>query len=197
MDRLELVDLYVNQKLSAVGIAAKLGISDKKVRYWIEKHQIPRRSISEAVYVKHNPHGDPFRVVEAITPQDFLLFGLGIGLFWGEGNKASTSAIRIGNTDPKLLRAFIAFLKTFFGIKKEVLKFHLQIFTDTDINEALDYWTKELGVPKVQFFKPTITVSGSLGTYRKKSIYGVVTVYFNNTKAKKVLDKLLADIAQW
>jgi hypothetical protein len=63
----------------------------------------------------------------------------------------------------------------------------MHIFTDIDIKEAYNYWIKKLRIKKEQFYKPVITETGKLGTYRKKSRYGVVTVYYCNKKLRDLL----------
>jgi hypothetical protein len=67
----------------------------------------------------------------------------------------------------------------------------LHIFSDIDIEEAYDYWIKELKIKKEQFYKPTITITGKLGNYRNKSKYGVLTVIYGNTKLRNALVGLL------
>lgn len=119
------------------------------------------------------------------------LFGLGLGLYWGEGNKANKNTVRLGNSDPALLNKFIEFLIKFFNIDKKDLKFHLHIFSDINVDKALAYWTKKLKINKKQFYKPLITKSGSIGTYKNKSKFGVVTIYYGNIKLKNKLVDLL------
>lgn len=186
-----LEELYLGKKKSMQEIANMLGCSLHKVNYWANKHLMPIRSRSDAVYLKCNPDGDPFLFREPITIGEAKLFGLGIGLYWGEGTKASKTSVRLGNTDPYLLKKFIEFLVAFFGIEKSDLKFALQIFTDISINNAMDFWIKHLKIRKEQFNKPIITKSGSLGTYRKKSQYGVLTVMYHNKKLRDLLVSLL------
>jgi hypothetical protein len=53
------------------------------------------------------------------------------------------------------------------------------------------YLTKILGVPSSQFMRPTVTISGSIGIYRRKSQYGVVTVMYHNIKLRDVLVGML------
>lgn len=188
--------MYVIEKASMSEIAQKLHCSVHRVAYWMDRHQIVRRTISEAIYQKHNPNGDPFKVKVIKSLPDTMLLGLGLGLYWGEGNKANKHSIRLGNTDPTLVRTFINFLIQLFGVNKDDLHFGLQIFTDIDPVSALAYWTKELGVKPSQFYKITVTISGSIGTYRKKSQYGVITVHYHNKKLRDIIINLLAEIAQ-
>lgn len=172
-------------------ISTQLNCSVHTVEYWLKKYAIPRRSISDAIYRMHHPKGDPFTLQSPITIEDFLLYGIGIGLYWGEGTKANLSAIRLGNTDPELLKIFLQFLVRFFGIQAKDCRFGLQIFTDINPEEALDFWSKKLKIHRRQFYKVTVTQSGSLGTYRKKSQYGVVTIYYQNKKLRDILVHLL------
>lgn len=52
--------LYVRDGQSMQEIANILNCSVHKVAYWMNQHNINRRSISDAVYMKLNPDGDPF-----------------------------------------------------------------------------------------------------------------------------------------
>jgi len=172
-------------------IALGLGCSVHKVTYWMDRHQIKRRSISEAVYQKHNPNGDPFTIKPITTKADAELLGLGLGLYWGEGTKANKHSVRLGNTDPELIKAFMRFLIELFGVSKDRLRFGLQIFSDTDPDEALEFWLRKLNVEASQFGKIVVTISGSIGTYRHKNMRGVVTVYFHNKKLRDIIVGML------
>lgn len=176
-------------------ISKQLGCSHHKVAYWMSEYKIKRRSRSQAVYLINNPLGDPFKIKEPRTKHEAILYGLGIGLYWGEGNRASLNLVRLGNSDPALLKCYTQFLTELCGVKKESLKFSLQIFSDIDVDTALNFWTKELNVSKEQFFKPRVTISGSIGTYRRKSEYGVVTIYFGNTKLRNIIAGQIAEAA--
>lgn len=182
-----LSELYIKKRKSSAEIAKIFKCSNHKIDYWLLKYGIPKRKISEAIYIKHNPQGDPFKIYEPKTLEEARLFGLGIGIYWGEGNKADKGTIRVGNSDPELLKIFIRFLMKFFGIKRDDLRFHLHLFSDIDINEATRFWSGKLKIKKQQFYKPMVSISGSLGTYRKKSKYGVLTVYYSNTKLKDII----------
>lgn len=177
-------------------IAIQLGCSIHKVTYWMKKHNIPKRSISEAIYNKNHPHGDPFDFSVPTNPEKLLLYGIGMGLYWGEGTKSNKYSVRLGNTDPELIVTFVQFLTEICNIRKEKLRFGLQIFSDTTPETALNFWLKRLRVDSEQFYKITVTRSGSVGTYKNKSEYGVVTVYFNNKKLRDILVQQLAGVAQ-
>lgn len=174
-------------------ISKNLAVSVHKVSYWMTKNNIPKRSISDAVYLKKHPNGNPFSFKNPLSTEEIKLLGLGLGLYWGEGNKLNKSAVRLGNTDPKLIRVFIKFLVKLFNINKDDLRFSLQIFTDINPDKAIKFWIKQLNIKREQFYKPIITKSNSLGTYRKKSKYGVMTVNYLNSRLRNLLIKMLSD----
>jgi hypothetical protein len=173
-------------------IAEREKCSVHKVQWHLDKQGIRRRTRSEAGYVKHNPAGDPFALRTPKTLEEAKLLGLGIGLYWGEGTKASPTAVRLGNTDSALLRKFVKFLTDMCGVPTGRIKYGLQIFEDIDAATAVSYWMKELNITREQFL-PTIVVSPAQGrgTYRRKSKYGVVTIYFNNKKLRDILVNML------
>jgi hypothetical protein len=183
--KLCLQKLYIKEQKSVSQIAKLFNCSENKVNYWLKKFEIKKRTISEAVYIQNNPNGDPFKFRLPHNDEEWMLYGLGIGLYWGEGNKMNNHAVRLGNTDPDLLKKFLQFLHTFYKIDSSRLRFGLQIFTDIDPDSAKLHWSEKLSIPPAQFQK--ITVSKSLhknGTYRKKSQYGVLTIYFSNMKLR-------------
>ena len=191
MSKMKLRKLYLKDGFSVAQISDKFSVSQHKTNYWLSKHSIKKRSISEAMYLKLNPNGDPFCYHAPRSKAEWLLFGLGIGLFWGEGNKRNKFSVRLGNTDPRLIQTFLVFLDKIFRIDRTKLRFGLQVFSDISPEVARKYWEKELNVPSSQFYKVTVTPARSIGTYKHKSEYGVLTVHFSNTKLKKAIDKLI------
>jgi hypothetical protein len=187
MDYQALLKLYTTDRKSVREIAHQFGCSESRVNYWLKKYKIPKRSISEAIYQSHNPTGHPFTLKKLKTSKDFFLFGLGVGLYWGEGTKSNLNSVRLGNTDPDLLKNFILFLEKLYGIKKDKLRFGVQVFTDLAPAVCLKYWCSTLDISPQQFYKPVISKSQSRGTYRRKAQYGVITIYFNNTKLRDIL----------
>ena len=113
-----------------------------------------------------------------------FLFGLGLGLYWGEGNKRNKNSVRLGNIDPDLIIIFMQFLQKVFNVRKEKFKFGLQIFNDIDPSMALSFWQKKLSVSPTQFQKVVVTKKRGKGTYRYKAEHGVLTIYVNNKKLR-------------
>lgn len=185
--QIDLENRYLKLGLSAKEISQQLGCSENKIHYWLNKYKIKKRSIAEATYIKSNPKGDPFIYNAPDSNIDWFLYGLGLGLFWGEGNKANKHAVRLGNTDPALIKHFLDFLYKIYQIDKTRLRFGLQIFTDTKPDIAKRFWCNKLGVGIAQFHKTTITKQQKPGSYGKKLQYGVLTVYFSNRKLRDII----------
>jgi hypothetical protein len=166
-------------------IATHVGCSPHKVDYWLRKYEIPKRSYSDATYVKHNGLTDPFYIKKNLTYTEQKLFGLGVGIYWGEGNKRNIHAVRVGNTDPKLLGVFIDFLVHICGVNPSKIRYGLQLFTDVEERDALNFWQDELSITRNQIM-PTVSriESGKIGTYKTKNQFGVMTVYVFNKKLR-------------
>ena len=179
MNEKDLRRMYIDEKRSAREIAERFHCSVHKVNYWFERYQIQKRSISEAIYTKRNPKGDPFEIKDIKTVEDAKLFGLGIGLYWGEGNKRNDNAIRLGSVTPGIIRNFMEFLVVLMGVQKSKFRFGLQIFSDMSREKCLQFWLRELKefeIKPTQFFKVTVAPTRGAGSYREKSKFGVLTV---------------------
>ena len=178
---------------SMMEIAQEIGHSLSGVKYWMDKLNIPRRSRSEANYLKYNPAGDPFKIKKLKTRKDIELFNLGIGLFLGEGTKKTKHHVILTNTNPKILKLFLKFLKEICGVKNRKIKVALNIFDDVDLKEALSFWRKSLRISS-SMFRTSIIRKSRGGTYKNKSKYGTLTIYVSNTKLKKLIDKYCEEV---
>lgn len=187
ISKLELSDLYLKKKYSVSSIASEFKCSQSKVNFWLKKYNIKKRSISDAIYMHHNRAGEPFSSIDFKRSETSFILGLGIGLYWGEGNKVNKHSIRLGNTDPDLIFNFIKFLKTIFKIKESKLRFGLQVFNDVNSDVAINFWKSKLNVNDNQFQKVVVSKVRGIGTYKNKSKYGVLTIYFNNKKLRNII----------
>ncbi len=104
------------------------------------------------------------------------------------------NSVRLGNTDVDLIKVFLSFLKKIYNIEESKLRFGLQLFNDIPKQKALKYWSLTLGVPEEQFQKIIVTKSVRKGTYTKKSEYGVLTIYFSNTKLRDTIMSAITEL---
>jgi hypothetical protein len=172
---------------SAKEAGERLGISEKKVRYWMRKAGIKARSWSEATYCKRNPKGNPFKIIDQLqNSKDLMLFFVALGLYLGEGTKKGKHNVALGNTDPGILRAFLNFLRTICKVDESRIFAELNIFDDVNTEDARAYWTQAVGISKKQIRHVACRKSKG-GTYKNKSRYGTLTIKVCNFKLKKII----------
>lgn len=180
---------------SAAEIGGDLGVSWRKVIYIMDKYGIKRRSRSEAIYCKHNPDGDPFKIKQKLSVEQKCLKALALGLYWGEGSKYNPISIRLVNSDPSLLRTFIRFLKEICGVNSVKIKVWLTVHSDVVIKEAERYWSEQLDIPLTQFSKTVVINHRGKGSYKNKIFYGTATVCVHNMKLRQIIQKWLEEYA--
>lgn len=83
------------------------------------------------------------------------IFLLGLFLYWGEGTKSAICSTQLTNTNPAMIKFFIRWLEL-LGVNKRDLKVKLHLYSDMNIKQAIDFWSKELKIPINQFKKPYI-----------------------------------------
>jgi len=112
----------------------------------------------------------------------------------GRRKQKNNHSVRLGNTDPGVIKCFLEFLTETYQIDKTRLRFGLQIFSDISPKDALNFWTETLGVSGKSFHKIIITKSGKLGTCREKNRTGVLTIYFSNTKLRDIIVSAITEL---
>jgi hypothetical protein len=188
----KLSNLYLDKHKSSSEIARIIQCSENKINYWLNKYRIKKRTISEAVYLKCNPKGDPFTIKSNLNRDEVKLNAVGLGIYWGEGDKSpNNTSIRVSNTDPFLIKKFREFLKKIYKVKKDKIQYSLILFNDIDKKIAVEFWKKELKIKEKQLGKIIVIPSQGKGMYKNKSKYGVLTIIFTN---KKLKEKILKDI---
>lgn len=191
----ELKSLYVDRKLSLSEIASFTGFKTHKVIYWMEKYGIVRRKQSEANYIKWNPNGEPFNIKKRLTRSEIKLKYLALGLYWGEGGKTGNHGIRITNSDPGVIRTFLKYLVNICEARDSKIHFYLQTFKDNNVSIAKKYWSQELSIDPSRINTGTPVHSMGKGTYKKISLYGVITLAFCNTHLQSYIMKELGKLS--
>lgn len=121
-----------------------------------------------------------------LSKRDMLIGG--IFLYWGEGSKSSSYTTSVSNTDPNVLKFFIRWL-SLFGVEKSELKVSLYLYKDMNIKKEVDYWVKELNIPRSCFRRPYVKDSTLSGlSYKNGFGHGTCNVrYFNKEMWQKTL----------
>lgn len=102
--------------------------------------------------------------VASVSKRD--LFILGLGLYWAEGYKNGNEECGLTNSDPDIIRAFIRWLKSAYGISVQQLVARVSVNTihKDRIDEIESYWSRRSKIPRSQF-----TTASFLKTIAKKT----------------------------
>lgn len=184
----QIVNCYVNLKLSEMQTAKRLSISANKVRRILDKYKIERRSISDAITHLHiTEYGKrPFILRDKLTEEQRILKAIGVMLYWGEGTKRGGS-VALANSDPKMINLFLRFLREICGIDEGRLRVGLHHYSDHDPKKLIKFWVNVTRIPPDQFDRPFLHFAGR-GSYKNKSQYGTVAVRYSDSRLLKVLN---------
>jgi hypothetical protein len=109
------------------------------------------------------------------------LFIAGLFLYWGEGTKTARDLVALTNTDPSMIKFFINWLQG-LGIKKTDLRVKLHLYSDMDVENKTNFWSKALKIPLTNFRKPYIKDSKfSSLTYKNSFGHGTCMVSYGNS----------------
>jgi hypothetical protein len=89
-------------------------------------------------------------VLERIDTKNKDIIELALSLLYlGEGAKNGLTSL--GNSNPLILKFFIASMNSVYGIDRESAKCELHLRSDQNENVAINFWSKELQISKEKF----------------------------------------------
>jgi len=113
--------------------------------------------------------------IHPLTPYEFKIAGA--MLYWAEGSK--NEGVEVTNSDPKLIKFMVRWLKETCGITSERLSARLNIHANQNDKKIKKYWSKVTNIPLSQFGKSYIKPEGT--GHRKNILHnGVIKVKFRN-----------------
>ncbi len=83
------------------------------------------------------------------------LWMVGLGLWIGEGSK-TMEQIRLVNSDPRVVRLFINWLREICELEDENITIAMHLYPDSDEHSSMRYWMNITELPKKQFRKTQI-----------------------------------------
>ena len=176
-----------NNGLSMMDIAVKSGISTRKIRYILMNNGVKIRTHSEANYIKANPNGDPFEILNVLSPEEEHLKAMALGLFLTQGNLKNKNSVKFSNSNPGIVKIFVKFLKIVCGIPSDKIKASIIIYPDVNAKKCKQYWSDFLDLPLEQFTKTTILNARNKVSTKKHSDIGTATVYVHNKKLLNII----------
>lgn len=110
------------------------------------------------------------------------LFITGLTIYWGEGDKTGRGSVRVGTTDPVMLKVFKRFLEEICGVDESHIRTWLLLYPDLDENESKQYWIREVGISPDSFIKSTVIQ----GRHKSRRVrYGVCAIYTSSNYLKE------------
>lgn len=89
--------------------------------------------------------------VGRLSDRELLL--VGAALYAGEGSKTD-GALRFANSDPRIIRVFMRWLRSSFEIAESRLRVRLYLHEGLDLDAAQLFWSTLTGIPLAQFTRP-------------------------------------------
>ena len=104
-------------------------------------------------------------------------------LYWGEGDsKIKNCAVRLTNSDPKMIALFFQFFRKVANIPEERIKLHLILYPDLNDDICKKFWSEKTGIKATQFIKSSY-IQGRHPT--KRLTNGICIIYFNSKGFKE------------
>lgn len=186
-----------------VEIARELGVLKGTVSVWVRdvdfvprprnrghpagpKH--PMRLKKEAEIARCRDEAEAW--VGELTPRDLAMYAL--ALYAGEGSKGDGSVV-FANSDPRLVRIFLAWLRSAFKLDESKLRVKLYLHADLDVQAAIAYWGSVTGVPPGQFNKPyRAVVDDTMRTNRH--VFGCTSVVYHSRSVHRRVMAMIAAV---
>lgn len=180
-------------------IKRELGISKSTASNWLNKYPLSREQLDKLQF--HNEHRiESFRVTmakkkqklfdEAVVEQERIigkltekeLYLCGLALYWGEGGKTQYSSLTFANTDPRMIKFFLFWLKRAIHYPDDHIRIKMHLYKDMNIEDEMKYWEEitELGVD--HFLKPYIKETTLKGLTYKTRGHGTCNVIATGLK---------------
>lgn len=97
-------------------------------------------------------------------------FILGIGLYWAEGSKRTTS-FQFMNSDPKMIKFMVFWLKKYFQVTEDKIFLRVHTHADFKLEKYEEFWQNETKLPALQFKKTCYKPNTKHGIFKKNPLY--------------------------
>lgn len=96
--------------------------------------------------------------IKDLTDKEKLL--ILASLYWAEGNKTS---LILMNSDPVMVKLFVVLLQGVAGVTVDRIRVNIRIYSDIEERGAIQYWSKLLNIPLVNFCRTEVIVGKKSG----------------------------------
>ncbi len=107
-------------------------------------------------------------------------------LYWGEGEK-SKNTLAFTNSDPKMVKLFLTFLRQGFNINEGKLSVFLHLHSYHNQKLQITFWSRVCTIPKSKFH---VYNKVNFGKYKKDNYPGCVSVRYHDFRIAKEINYL-------
>jgi hypothetical protein len=176
----EVKRLYVDEQLSALLVAQRLGCSIWKVYKIMKKHDIPRRSAAETSRFLFDSSPLSFCPKEQLSREEEILKHAALMLYWAEGSKRAFGTVDLANSDPEMVVLFTKCLREIYRVSETRLRVFLYCHANQSVEQLQKYWSEVSGIPLTQFTKPYIR-EGAASKYHVMP-HGLVHIRYSDQR---------------
>jgi hypothetical protein len=196
-------------------IKKALNVSKGSLSLWLHKYPLTEKQIRKLSPLSRERRIEHFRetfrkkregvLVEAYNIEQVRIgelnkreiYLMGLMLYWGEGMKATRGTISFANTNPAMIRMAKYWLISCMGIVEAKLRVKLHLYSDMNIEAEIQYWVKEIGIPRTQFKKPYIKESKYGNLTQKGFGHGTCDLGTCDTKKKDLIIMALKVVSEY
>lgn len=106
-------------------------------------------------------------------------------LYWAEGGKQDGN-FKFTNTDPVLMRTYLSLLRKSYVIDESKLRVALHVHYYHRHRETLTFWSKELAIPKSQFWRIYVKKRSESKRFRK-NFRGICHLHYGSSAIQREL----------
>ena len=175
-------------------IASELAVSKSSASIWVRDVAVPgparrtgaRRRGPNVLQLRKAAEIEEGRewgrtMIGQLSDRDLLIAGT--ALYAGEGSKTDGS-VRFANSDPRMVRVFMAWLRRFFDPDEGRLRANVYLHQGLDLDAAEAFWSELMGIPRNQFTLAYRAVPDQ-GRRSNKHRYGCAYVCYRSSSAHR------------
>ncbi|MFQ5729786.1 MAG: hypothetical protein ACE5GN_05445 [Waddliaceae bacterium] len=179
---------YYKEGLSVPEIADRFEGSPWSIYKQMRKAGLGRRTVADTNRLIFERKELSYALKKELSLKEQKLKIAGIMLYWGEGDKNVASMRRnrggtvdLANSDPKMIKLFLKFLREICGIDEKRLRVYLYCYANQDVASLKKYWSKITKISLKQFIKPYVRKDFSPEKIDRMK-YGLVHVRYSDKK---------------
>jgi hypothetical protein len=184
--------LYYTKKYSMKAIGEACNVSIDCVAYFMRKNKLKRRTLAEEQKMRFENKVPSFTYKKKNKNTEELK-AIGAMLYWGEGYKGDevrpAKQVDFANSDPEMIMLFLKFLRNTFELDNSKFRILLYCYSDQNIDELIEFWSKSTGIDKSLFIKPYVRKDFREGGRKMK--HGLIHIRYYDKKLLLEIKKMI------